>query len=218
MASTAAQNICEKLAEEIINGKLAPGQKIDEQALAARFKVSRTPIREVLRELAARGLIDLRPRRGGMVTEIGADKLSDMLEAMCELEALCAKISAHRMSAMQKKQLEQLHLRTAEPVARGDTRAYLKLNNDFHDLICEGTQNKSLTDMVENFRNRLAPFRSAQGGVKGRLGVSHEEHAQIVAAILAADAEAAYQAMRGHTARLSTRVMDLIKRAHEAKG
>ncbi len=217
MASTAAQNICETLAEEIISGTLAPGQKLDEQALAARFKVSRTPIREVLRELAARGLIELRPRRGGMVTDIGADKLSDMLEAMCELEALCAKISAHRMSAIQKKRLEQLHLRALDPVERSDTRAYLRLNNEFHDLICEGTQNKSLAGMVENFRNRLAPFRSAQGGVKGRLGVSHEEHSQILAAILADDAEGAYRAMRGHTARLSTRVMDLVGKTRDTK-
>lgn len=217
MASTAAQQICEKLAEEIISGKLAPGQKIDEQALAARFKVSRTPIREVLRELAARGLVDLRPRRGGTVTDIGVEKLADMLEAMCELEALCAKISALRMSAIQKKRLEQIHQRARDPVERNDLRGYLKVNNEFHDLICEGTQNKSLADMVDNFRNRLAPFRSAQSGVKGRLGVSHDEHTQIVAAIITADAEGAYQAMRGHSARLSTRALDLITKTLDAK-
>jgi DNA-binding GntR family transcriptional regulator len=90
------------LADEIINGTLAPGDSLEENAIGERFKVSRTPIRAALRELASNGLIELRPRKGGVVVSISIDELADTLEAMGELEALCCRISAERMSAVQK--------------------------------------------------------------------------------------------------------------------
>ncbi|MBN9115862.1 MAG: GntR family transcriptional regulator, partial [Pandoraea sp.] len=82
MAETIAARICRVLTGEIIDGRLPPGQKLEEVALAERFKASRTPIREALRELNARGLIELTPHKGGVVASISVDDLSDMLEAM----------------------------------------------------------------------------------------------------------------------------------------
>jgi len=208
---TISLKIYRTLSDEIISGILAPGQSLEEIALAERFKVSRTPIRQALRELAARDLIELRPRKGGIVTSIGVDELADMLEAMCELEALCCRISAERMSAVQKKQLELIHVQSQECVANGDDEGYLLLNKKFHHLICAGAHNKSLADTIENLRDRLSMFRAAQNGVDRRLTVSHDEHEEIIAAILASDPEKSYLAMRNHTTRLSIHVLDLIK-------
>lgn len=100
--TTSVNRIYKSIAEQIITGNLQPGEKLEEKVLASRFGVSRTPIREALRELSARGLINLIPRRGGMVAEIGLERLSDMLDAECELEGLCARLAAMRMTALEK--------------------------------------------------------------------------------------------------------------------
>ncbi len=199
------------LADEIINGTLGPGDSLEENAISERFKVSRTPIRQALRELAARGLIELRPRKGGVVVSISLNELSDMLEALGELEALCCRISAERMSAVQKKQLELVHLQSLECIERGDEEAYLEQNAKFHQLICAGAHNHSLTDSIDKLRTRLNQFRAAQSGVERRLAVSHDEHAAVIAAILASDPERSYLAMRDHANRLSVHVLELIR-------
>ena len=136
------------LAEEIINGRWAPGDSLEEQAIAERFKVSRTPTRQALRELANAGLVELKPRKGGVVTNVSLDELSDTLEALGELEALCCRISAERMSAVQKKQLELFHLQGVECLERGDDEGYLEVNARLHQLFCAGAHNRCLLDMV----------------------------------------------------------------------
>ena len=125
---TIASKIFHVLTDEIISGVLKPGTKLEELPLANRFKVSRTPIREVLRDLAAKGLVQLVPRKGVLVSKIGIDELSDMLEAECELEALCAQIAAHRMSLLEKKQLERIHELADQSVKKSYPIYYLEFN------------------------------------------------------------------------------------------
>ncbi|WP_432261798.1 GntR family transcriptional regulator [Cupriavidus sp. TMH.W2] len=211
MTTTIASRISQSLADEIIAGTLLPGEKLEEPSLAERFQVSRTPVREALRLLNARGLIELVPRRGGVVANVGAEQLSDMLEALCELESLCCRIATQRMSAMQRRQLELLHEQAEQVAERGDVEAYLDLNARFHQLICQGTQNQTLVATVESLRDRLSPFRAAQSGVERRFETSHREHQKIVEAILAGQPEQAYLAMRSHTTRLTLNVMELIE-------
>lgn len=208
---TIAARIYKALAEQIIAGTLGPGEKIEERVLAQQFQVSRTPIREALRELKARGLVQIMPRRGAVVAQIGVERLAQLLEADCELEALCARRAAESMTAMEKKELELLHEQSAQFVAADDENGYLSVNRQFHELICTGTHNDVLASMAQELRDRLAPFRQAQSRVAGRLELSHEEHSTIVAAIVAGNAEAAYLAMRNHNARLSTHVIRLLR-------
>ncbi|AHB05850.1 MULTISPECIES: GntR family transcriptional regulator [Pandoraea] len=215
MAETIAARICRVLTGEIIDGRLPPGQKLEEVALAERFKASRTPIREALRELNARGLIELTPHKGGVVASISVDDLSDMLEAMCELDALCCRLSAQRMSAMQKKQLEMIHIQSKQCMDAGDEAGYLALNREFHQLLSAGTQNKTLMALIDSHRERLAPFRAAQSDVEERFTVSFDEHERVVQAVLASDAEGAYNAMRSHTARLSIHVLERLQHSRK---
>jgi DNA-binding GntR family transcriptional regulator len=211
---TIAHQIYKALAEQIINGEFAPGDKLEEKILAERFNASRTPVREALRELAAKGLVDLVPRRGGVVASIGVDELADLLEAEAELEALCARMAAQRMSMLEKKQLEQLHADATLLAESGDEAGYLEANTRFHDLICAGTRNKTLAQTVRRLRERLAPFRQTQSGVERRFEVSHDEHKAVVGAILAGNGEAAAQAMLEHNVRLST---NALRRVREGK-
>jgi len=94
---TRAEELRLQLADEIVRGVLAPGAALDETDIATRFKVSRTPVREALRQLAASGLIDARAHRGAVVARPSLERLTGMFEAMAELEALCAGLAADRV-------------------------------------------------------------------------------------------------------------------------
>jgi DNA-binding GntR family transcriptional regulator len=209
--TTLGARIYESIANEIIVGKLLPGHRLDEQSLATQFGVSRTPVREALRELGARRLIDLVPRRGGVVTQIGSEKLIDMLEAECEIEGLCARLAAHRMSAMEKGHLRELHEQAARE-EKSLTR-YFEINKEFHDLICAGAHNSTLDGTARELRFRLSPFRRPEptSAVAGVIARSTEEHSVIVTAILSGEAERAYEAMRAHNARVNLGAMRLLQ-------
>src|SRR5213080_3004855 len=106
---TRAEELRLQLADEIVRGALAPGSPLDETDIARRFSVSRTPVREALRQLAASGLVDARAHRGAVVARPSPARLTGMFEAMAELEALCAGLAAERMPAAERQALEALH-------------------------------------------------------------------------------------------------------------
>ncbi len=211
--TTISSRIQRSLASQIINGELPPGHKLDEKALATKFGVSRTPIREALRELGARGLIDLVPHRGGIVAQIGLDELSDMLDAECELEGLCARMASQRMTAVERGALQECHAQAEALTGDRDETRYLEINQAFHDLICEGAHNATLAAMTRDLRARLSPFRQTQSDAEGRrLARSHEEHERIVQAIMRGDPNGAHDAMCRHNARLSTGILTLLRK------
>jgi len=210
-SKTIAARIYDTLAERIITGVLEPGQRLEERDLAERFEVSRTPIREALRGLQERGLVEIMPRRGIVVATISPARLETLLEAQCELEALCARRAAEAMTTMERKELELLHQQSAQQALADDHTGYLATNEQFHSLIAHGTHNDVLTAMLAELRERLAPFRQAQADVERRLAISHAEHERVAHAIIAGEPEAAFVAMRDHNARLSTHVLRTIR-------
>jgi DNA-binding GntR family transcriptional regulator len=211
--TTIAARIQDTLTAQILNGELLPGDKLDETALAAQFSVSRTPIREALRELGVRGLIEVTPRRGSIVAQISAPQLADMLDAECELEGLCARLASQRMTAAEKSALEDCHSRAKQLTGSRNEARYLALNQTFHEIISDGAHNETLANMVRDLRARLIPFlRQTQFELKeDRLARSHDEHTLIVNAILKSDSDAAYAAMRRHNARLASAIIKLLR-------
>lgn len=206
--TTIASQIYQALAEEIAKGVMPPGQKLEEKMIAEKFGVSRTPVREAMRELGARGLIEMNPRRGGIVARIDVEQMADMLEAECEIEASCARLAAQRMTGMEREQLYELHRLYAECVGNQDLDGCRDINRKFHDAICRGAHNTTIAAMAVELRVRLAPFRQHQAGPADvRLQQSLDEHQKIVDAIRANDAAGAYAALSEHNARLSAGVM-----------
>lgn len=108
-------------------GQIAPGERLDEAGLAARFGVSRTPIREALRQLTVMGLVDSRPHRGVVVTEITAEKLAELFELMTELEASCARLAAQRMTPGERRELSRIHDASRIAMQTGDGDTYRQL-------------------------------------------------------------------------------------------
>jgi len=215
--STRASQVYTSLVEQIVRGALAPGQKLDEKILADQFGVSRTPVREALRELWARKLIQFQPRRGGVVAQFGPDELADMLEAECELDGLCARLASQRMTGLQKGELREIHERINEVAASGSLTKFFALNAAFHELICLGAGNETLATAASDLRFRLSPFRRPRlESDRPRLARAQAEHQAIFRSIVEGEAERAYEAMRAHNARVNAGVIRLLREGPRA--
>ncbi|HSI39235.1 MAG TPA: GntR family transcriptional regulator [Xanthobacteraceae bacterium] len=195
---TRAEELRTQIADEITRGLLKPGTALDETALAARFGVSRTPVREAIRELASSGLIDTRPHRGAVVARPSVERLQAMFDVMAELEAMSAGLSAQNMNPAERRALETLHAEMADLMRQGDFVGYRDLNELFHTSIYAGSHNDYLVEITLGTRRRLSPFRRAQFRALGRLALSHAEHERVVTAILRGDKDSAASAMRSH--------------------
>lgn len=195
---TRAEGLRLQLADDIVRGVLAPGSALDEFEIARRFAVSRTPVREAIRLLAASGLVELRPHRAALVARPGNEQLAGMFETMAELEALCAGFSAERMAAGERRALEDIHERLRKLIQSGDPQQYHEVNEAFHAAIYAGAHNAYLAEMTLTTRARVQPFRRAQFRNMGRLAKSHLEHGCVVEAILRGNKDGAAAAMRAH--------------------
>ena len=196
--TTRSEEIRQRLADHILKGVYPPGSRLDEATLAARFKLSRTPVREALRQLISAGLVDWRPHRGAVVSLPNDALLAEMFEVMGELEAICARLAAQRISPSERARLEAVHRESEQAVRADDRERYRALNFDFHDVIYRASHNDFLSATALSVRQRIAPFRRAQFEISDRLRGSHEEHEAIVRAIASGNGEAAAAMMRNH--------------------
>lgn len=195
---TRAEAVATMLADDIVSGRRAPGMALDETSLAQDYGVSRTPVREALRLVAAAGLIQVRPHRGAVVARPDEAQLSDMFIVMAELEGLCAALSAVAMTTGERRGLHALHERMSGMVREGALDAYAEANVAFHVSLYDGSHNHYLAELAAQTRQRLAPFRRAQLGAADRLQRSHREHSAVVEAIDRGDSEGASRIMREH--------------------
>ncbi len=200
----------EKIEEQIATGELSPGSALDEATLVEQYGVSRTPVREALIQLAAEGLIEIRPRRGAVVTSIGPTRLIEMFEVMSELEAMCGRLAARRMTELERAELVQALKACDQAMARQDSDAYFYCNETFHAAIYAGSHNTFLIEQASQLQRRLRPYRRLQLRVRNRLAMSFREHQAIVAAIAAGDAEATALALRDHVVVQGERFGDLL--------
>lgn len=195
---TTVDQMVRAISDRIVTGGMHPGEKLDEASLAERYKVSRTPVREALSRLSAMGLVERRPNRGAIVAVVSRTHLASMFESMAELEAICARFCAERMTEQERRSLEIEHRAAAELVAREAEADYELFNSDFHTRLYRGAHSPHMCELASQTRRRLAPFRRAQFRLDGRLQKSWREHDRIVQSILARDAAAAGSAARDH--------------------
>ncbi|MGC1622225.1 MAG: GntR family transcriptional regulator, partial [Pseudolabrys sp.] len=177
---------------------LFPGAPLDEITLADRFRVSRTPVREAIRLLAASGLVEVRAHRAAVVARPSAEQLAGMFEAMAELEALCSGFAAVRMTSVERRALEDIHDELRVMIQSGDPQRYHEVNEAFHSTIYTGARNTYLAEITLSTRARVQPFRRAQFRNLGRLAKSHIEHDRVVQAILRGEQSIAASAMYTH--------------------
>lgn len=193
-----ADDVCRQIADEIVLGNLAPGARLDEVSLAARFKVSRTPVREALKQLTIMGLVETRRNRGSVVAAMSIEQLDQMFEAIGELEAACARHAALRMNEADRARMLELHAEGRAAMQQGDIQRYDAANLELHATIIRGCYNPVLIELATGLRHRVSSFRRTQFRNIERMGESFEEHSVIVEAILAHDVITTYREMRSH--------------------
>lgn len=210
MASRGAEKIRESLEQRIIEGEFKDGDRLDEVSLATRFGVSRTPLREALRMLAGSGLVELVPGRGAFVRHPGIVELVEMFEVMAELEALCGRLAARRISSGDLAELTVAARACEQAMEKDDPDGYYHSNEEFHQRIYKATGNSFLVAEAGRLQRRLRPFRRMQLRAKGRMRQSMDEHREILRALGAGDSAAAGDALRSHVIVQGERFHDLL--------
>lgn len=190
------EQVAEALRTRILSHRLAPGSWIDEKALAIEYGISRTPLREALKVLAAEGLVTMKLRRGAYVTEVSARDLTEVFHLLALLESDAAAAAASRLTPEQLAELETLHEQLERNL--GDRDRFFAANERFHLRLLELADNRWRVQMVADLRKVMKLNRHHSLFKQGRLEASLNEHRQLMAALRARDAEQAQQLMRRH--------------------
>lgn len=201
MSSSSIQSrVIGDLREQIISGALEPGMSLSEIALAETFGVSRTPVREALKQLQTEGLVEIRPRVGTFVTAPSRREIIELFEVKALLEGAAARLLAQRGTVPELKMLSETLHHADEAVARGDEARYAALVADFHDIIVQGADNAKLTAHYRMLMNQLAYARLVRTSLSqsGRLSASDEEHHRVFELIESKDGDRAERVMRDH--------------------
>ena len=190
------QDVAELLRQRIFQRELTPGSWIDEMKLAEEYGISRTPLREALKVLAAEGLVTMKVRRGAYVTEVSEKDLADVYHLLALLESDAAGVVARRATEAQLAALQAVH-QTLE-AAVGDRDRFFAINEQFHLLLMQIADNRWRDQMVEDLRKVMKLNRHNSLLRAGRLEQSLAEHRGLMAAIARRDPDAAVALMHAH--------------------
>lgn len=195
------EEVADQLRVRIFAHELAPGTWINEQTLAKEFGISRTPLREAIKVLAAEGLITMKLRRGAYVTEVNRGDLEQIFTILSLLEGQAAKEAATKAQEKDLNELDDMHLRLEKAAADRNLEQFFEVNVRFHERIIAIANNPWLTDVITDLRKVLKLQRKDALSRTGRLQSSLSEHREILKALLKRDPIATEQAMRTHLAR-----------------
>jgi DNA-binding GntR family transcriptional regulator len=192
------QEVAELLRQRIFRRELEPGSWIDEVKLAEEYGISRTPLREALKVLAAEGLVTMKVRRGAYVTEVSEQDMSEVYHLLSLLESDAAGVVATRASDAEIAELQALHAELEG--ATRDRDRFFAINERFHMRLLEIAGNRWRNQVVADLRKVMKLNRHHSLFKSGRIEESLAEHAQLMQALQARDAQAAVQRMEAHFA------------------
>lgn len=192
------EEVASRLRAMIFERRLAPGQWVDEQALARDWAISRTPVREALKVLVSEGLVTLEPRRGCRVTEVSEDDAERLFPVMALLEGRCAFEAAQRASDAELVELSRLHDELERHAAAGDGDGYYRANHVFHSRVQAVAANPWLSRSTDQLRVFMRLLRGRQLRRPGRMAASIVEHRELIGALTRRDAPRAAQVMHDH--------------------
>lgn len=214
-SASQAELVRRAIGEDIMMGRLRPGEFLSEVRIGERFNVSRTPVREAIRSLAGDGLVTLRPRQRAVVKGQTAAEILDQFEAMAELEAICAKLAARRRSEQDLEKMEAAHAECRAYAEESNLDAYYSANVRLHEAIYAASGNAYIEERTLRLRDRLRFLRITQGRLPGRLKASSSEHDAVVDAIRRRDETGAADAMRAHVTILAEALRRMLRHTDE---
>ncbi len=196
--SSLHDGVATRLRAMIFDAELAPGDWVDEKALAAAWQISRTPLREALKVLASEGLVELVPHRGCRVTAIGDDDADDLFPVMALLEGRCAYEAVRNADEAALAALRHLHAELERNAAARDLDGYYRVNHEFHSRVQALADNRWLDRVTGDLRRFMRLLRGRQLQLPGRLQSSLNEHRVLIDAFEQRDARRAERAMHDH--------------------
>ncbi|MBP0445101.1 GntR family transcriptional regulator [Roseomonas sp. SSH11] len=217
MASRTRSALLRAIEQDLDEGRLKPGDSLDEQGLASRFEVSRTPAREALLYLEAKGVVRMVPRRGAVVQDLTPTLALGMVELLTALESEAAGLAARRMVMAERQVLQQQHEAARQMAQQLDSEAYMRANSMFHNAIYEGSRNAVLIEQLRATRRRMLTYHRSSLSQPARVRDSWQEHAALLSAILAGDESGARDAMREHIQSGGRVFADLVAGQQESR-
>lgn len=190
--------VAERLRAQIFDQHLSSGEFIDENVLAEKWQISRTPLREALKVLAAEGLVELVPRRGCRVIDVPETDADELFPIMALLEGRCAFEATQRAKPDDLRELQRMHDALERTAAAQDVDGYYKANHVFHSFVQHLANNRWLDRVTSDLRKFVRMLRGRQLVLPGRIEASINEHRVLIAAMLAGDAARAERAMHDH--------------------
>ncbi len=187
-----------RLRDLIVRGELRPNERLGERELCERFAISRTPLREALKVLAAEGLVELLPHRGARVASLTRADIQNLFEVMASLESLSGELAAARISDEQLAEIDGYHAAMVDAYRRRDLPTYFDQNQAIHERIIAASGNPVLQEVYHGLNARIRRARYAANTSEERWAAAVEEHEQILAALHARDAQALATILREH--------------------
>lgn len=199
-----------RLRDMIVEGEIAPGDRIPEKDLCARFGVSRTPLREALKVLASEGLLTLSPHRGAHVARLTVNDIEEMFPVIGALEALAGELACARLDEETLAEIRALHYQMVLHYQRGDRSAYFKLNQAIHEKILACAGNRTLTALHQSLSGRVSRARYQANMSAARWVQAVNEHEAILAALEARDGGGLSAILRRHLANKAETVKESL--------
>lgn len=195
---TLHEQVAPRLRQMLVEGAIAPGAKLNERELCETLHVSRTPLREAIKMLAAEGLVELLPNRGAIAVALDQENVRHTFEVMAGLESLSGELAAQRITEAELVEIRALHFEMLAAYTRRDLSAYYRLNAQIHAAINAAAKNPVLSTTYERMNARLHAlrFRSNQDGEKWAKAM--QEHEQMIDALARRDAAALRAVLRAH--------------------
>ncbi|MBS0447338.1 MAG: GntR family transcriptional regulator [Proteobacteria bacterium] len=203
--------VAARLRTMLIEGRIAPGAKLNERELCEQLHVSRTPLREAIKLLGAEGLVDLLPNRGAVAVKLTEADILDTFEVLASLEGLSGELAAQRITDEELAELRATHYEMLACYVRRDLSGYYRLNAKIHTAINDAARNPVLTTTYRSINARVQSlrFRTNQDGAKWERAVG--EHEQMLAALTTRDAAAMRAVLVLHLQRKRDTVLELLR-------
>ncbi len=206
------QEVTMRLRQRIVEGDIAPGAKLNERTLSEDLRVSRTPLREAIKMLAAEGLVELLPNRGAVAAMLSAQDVADTFEVIAGLEGQSGELAATRITEPELAEIRALHYEMLAAFTRRDLPTYYRLNARIHTLINAAARNPVLTQTYRNVNARLQAVRFRSNFDERKWQRAVEEHATMVDRLAARDAAGLRAVLIQHLEHKRDAVLDLMQR------
>ncbi|HBH38839.1 MAG TPA: GntR family transcriptional regulator [Curvibacter sp.] len=208
--------VAQRLRQMLVEGLIAPGAKLNERELCEQLKISRTPLREAIKTLAAEGLVELLPNRGAFAVALSETDILNTFEVMAGLEGLSGELAAQRVTPEELAEIEAMHYEMKAAYARRDLSAYYRLNAAIHRAFNAAARNPVLTATYNQVNARLQAlrFRSNQDGEKWARAM--QEHDRMIEALQKRDGAALRAELVAHLGHKRDVVVEQMHTAHAA--